>query len=389
MPFGAGGAYTLKYPATKTTESVLPEDDNDWVSITNIGADDGVYTSITAASYDANDISYRAKAQGFGFALPSDAVVDGIIVQIERKVAAGSAVDYRVQLLDETGSLVGDNKADTATAWPAADTMKTYGDITDLWGWTTTTADKINNANFGVVFSVKATGANTDIYVDYIRVTVYTGAIEDFTTYTEVDTGGFLASSTTRITATNLTATPDAYYYSDKGVDHFNGDFEHLVTFKVTSGTGNMFLPWMVANDLGDRQGLYSTNKPFFSVDLDYGGEANFTIYLREFTGTTHYTGTFGANTGTIYYLKIKRDEAVGTYGTLYLYIYDDAARTNLLSTPTITLHDSKKDWRYIYGMNNTNDGGANTVTGYSENLDLQEAGETAALPAEMESFTE
>ena len=200
--------------------------------------------------------------------------------------------------------------------------------------------------------------------------------MEDFTTYTEVDTGNFLTETATRITATNLTATPDAYVYSDKGVDHFAGDFEHLITYRLTGGTGNMFLPWMVANDLDDRQGLYSTSKPFYSIDLDYAGAAT-TIYLREFNGT-HYTDTYVATTDVIWYLKIKRDEAIGTYGTLYCYVYDNAARTNLIDTLILTLHDFR-DYRYVYGFNNSNDGGTNTVNGYSENLDLQEGAPPAA----------
>ena len=169
-------ATSLKYPTNNTTQSVGSESSDDWVSIGSIGADDATYASITAATYDLNDICFRAKAQGFGFTIPEGQVIDGIQVEIERSKQAGSAVDFRVQLLDEAGALVGNDKADTVTAWPTTDTIATYGGATDLWGWLTAdqavSRTKINDADFGVVLSVKATGNNTDIRVDFIRITI-------------------------------------------------------------------------------------------------------------------------------------------------------------------------------------------------------------------------
>jgi hypothetical protein len=162
-----------KYPATKTTQAVAPESSDNWVNIANIGADDGVYAYITAATYDTNDICYRAKAQGFDFsAIPDGATIDGILVEIERRCAAGAAKDYRVQLLDASGALVGDNKADTVNAWPGTDTVKSYGEATDKWNASPTVA-MVKDADFGVVLSVQATADNTDIYVDFIRITIY------------------------------------------------------------------------------------------------------------------------------------------------------------------------------------------------------------------------
>jgi hypothetical protein len=140
----------------------------------------------------------------------------------------------------------------------------------------------------------------------------------------------------------------------------------------------------MVSNDLGNRQALYSTGKNFLSVDF-YSSTA-FTIYLREYDATAgHTTDSYVGSLATVYYLKIKRDEAVGTYGTLYCYIYSDSARTTLLDTLTVTLHTSKKDFQYIYGFNNSADASTN-ISGYSENLDLTGGVITATEP-EMEVY--
>src|SRR3990172_8714502 len=130
-----------RYPTAITTQSVLPEDDNDWTTPGNVGADDGAEATITAATYDANDISFRLKAQGLGFTIPATATILGILVEIgKRDGGIGAAVDYRVQLLDAAGALVGDNKADTVTDWPTNETNISYGGSSDTWNASPTPA---------------------------------------------------------------------------------------------------------------------------------------------------------------------------------------------------------------------------------------------------------
>jgi hypothetical protein len=147
-----------------------------WVSPGSVSADDGTEANITAATFDTPDISELLVASNFGFtAIPSDATIVGIFAEIERRdQAIGAASDNRVQLAKGTtfASLVGTNKADTALDWPTAATIKTYGGAADLWGTTWTPAE-INTSTFALMLSVQADAANTDIFVDYIRVTVY------------------------------------------------------------------------------------------------------------------------------------------------------------------------------------------------------------------------
>lgn len=164
-----------RYPGTVTTASVSTESANDWLTPSNITADDGTEAQITAATYDSPDISFRLVASNFGFTIPTGATINGIVVEIDRRCFAGSAADFRVQLQDAAGVLVGTNKAATGTAWPASLGIATYGNSTDTWA-ASPTDTMINDPDFGVVLSVSATAANTDIGVDFIRVTVhYTG----------------------------------------------------------------------------------------------------------------------------------------------------------------------------------------------------------------------
>lgn len=162
------------YPTVVSTAAIAPEDDENWVNwtVARLGADDGSRTWITSTKYDTGDISYQGKVQGFGFAIPGGATIDGIKAEIEQDLNIGGAKDYRVQLLDENGDLVGDNKA-KADPWPAPEAVIVYGGETDKWGWATVTAEKINDADFGLVMSVEATAQDTDIYCDFIRITVY------------------------------------------------------------------------------------------------------------------------------------------------------------------------------------------------------------------------
>lgn len=151
-----------------------------WVSPGNASADDGTTTSITAATYDTPDISQILVCSNFGFSadFSDTATINGITVEIDRNNAAGAASDNRVQLATGTAfaNLVGTNKADTALDWPASLTIATYGGAADTWT-AGLTAAQIRATGFAVFLSVQADAANTDIAVDFVRVTIdYTPA---------------------------------------------------------------------------------------------------------------------------------------------------------------------------------------------------------------------
>ena len=166
-----------RYPGTTSSETG-PSGDNDWLSTSPIGADDGSEAQITAATFDAADHSFRLIASNFGFDadIAAGSTINGITVEIDRRCFAGAAQDQEVRLYDSSATLVGDDKQ-TATAWPATLTVATYGSSSDTWS-AGLDADDIRSANFGVALIVLADGANTDIGVDFIRVTIdYTAPV--------------------------------------------------------------------------------------------------------------------------------------------------------------------------------------------------------------------
>jgi hypothetical protein len=163
------------FPATAASlaNAGTSENAEAWVSPSNIGSDNGVEATITAATYDSPDISQLLVASNFGFSIPAGATILGIVVEIDRRNSAGAASDNRVQLAKGTtfADLVGNNKADLALDWPTTTAVASYGASNDLWGASWSVTD-INASSFAVFLSAQADAANTDVQVDYVRVTV-------------------------------------------------------------------------------------------------------------------------------------------------------------------------------------------------------------------------
>lgn len=161
-----------RFPTAAVNNSVAPENADAWANPTNVFSDNAAEAAITAATFDSPDISQQLVTSGYGFAIPDGSTIDGIVVEIDRRsIIASSGVDNRVQLRNDSGALVGNNKA-TATVWPSSTAVATYGSSSDTWG-ASPTATMVNDPDFGVVLSAKANIANADIGVDFIRVTVH------------------------------------------------------------------------------------------------------------------------------------------------------------------------------------------------------------------------
>lgn len=215
-------------------------------------------------------------------------------------------------------------------------------------------------------------------------------ALEDFTTYSEEsDPGDDFTVAANTITSTNLSRGSDSWLADDKGVDHFDGDFTHLVTVTQTSSyTDNAeYHFWALANTADSSHDIdLASGSMLFAEILNVGGTLR--IYAVEIDSGDFYTG--GAITisdDTPYYCEIERDETVGTYGTFYVRAYSDSDRTTLVGTSSIALHSSKKDYRYIYGLQTKNEGSA-VWSGTTQDLDLQEdAAETVSLPVAFHHY--
>jgi hypothetical protein len=195
-------------------------------------------------------------------------------------------------------------------------------------------------------------------------------AYEDFTTYTEVDTGGDISIAAAKITVDTMRRGEKSYCYKDYGAGHF-GDYEFLVTAYCSlaelqaspiSGascsicdTGNTIPPYA-----GD--GLNSGQRNMFIRTSD-----GLAIYCQDIN--TGNFDSYSCSTSTVYYLKIKRS---GT--TAYDYIYSDSARTNLLDTLSQSTQSTTYRYLVVIRSANSSTGAELQFTGYVENLDLQES---------------
>lgn len=206
---------------------------------------------------------------------------------------------------------------------------------------------------------------------------------ENFTSYTEKDDNGHITVTSSRCTVAGLARNEDAWVYDDKGADYFDGDFDHFIDVYYDAGDiDGTFYFWMLSNSVDDWRDIRLASGDALSVNFIRTTETDYLIRLIELVGGDYYIDDYFCSLDTPYYLKVKRDESVGTYGRLYCYIYNDTARTSLLDTLQLDLHE-KEDFQYIFVVDTSNNGEAPTIDGYCENLHLQEAVGTVSLTGE------
>lgn len=193
-------------------------------------------------------------------------------------------------------------------------------------------------------------------------------AVEDFTTYTEVDPNNHIALQGTNHIDATVTRNEDAYLYKDKGNNHF-GDFEHKIDIRIPSAAAadSWIAHWVLNNNVDDIYGNRTAGKTQIYTASYRGSGTMQTMYIVEDYAKANYYHQLQALVATWYYLTIKK---AGT--ALTCKIYSDSARTTLLTTLSLVLHADHK-FRYIYATNSHNDNQSYQMDADIENLDLQE----------------
>ncbi|MBA7494383.1 hypothetical protein ES702_04958 [subsurface metagenome] len=206
---------------------------------------------------------------------------------------------------------------------------------------------------------------------------------EDLRTYTEVDIPANRITSITaaRVQMTNCDDDETVYLYRDRGVDHYSGDYEHLLTIYLDTitNTGHAVF-WAITNGIDDCYSLHNGGGDLHWIECygDTGPPSE--LFLLETVAGAWLADVYSMLWDTPYYLRVKRDESVGANGTLYLYIYSDALRTILLDTLSVALRE-KEDFRYQFAISSYNEGDAGeAATYYTQHLNLQEAGAGAGI---------
>jgi hypothetical protein len=158
------------YPGT--VSSVFYSCTVDWTNPDLVKQDDGHY----ADAYMSIQCSYTLQCSNFGFNIPTDANITGVMLEVKRVRFGQYVKDWWVKLEKDNirHPWTGDNKR-TDTNWSGVWDWEThtYGSSADLWGVTWTPAE-INDGNFSVHFAAGNGAMQGGVaYVDFIRVTVY------------------------------------------------------------------------------------------------------------------------------------------------------------------------------------------------------------------------
>lgn len=195
--------------------------------------------------------------------------------------------------------------------------------------------------------------------------------LQTYTGYSETDTASRLTVAANTLTIASLDTDEDMRLTYDFGASYFSGDFEHTLKINVTVGTGTEeCYVWAMTDSVANPIGVLITA----NTDLIALKWSNATLVLLERNSTVTTSDTSSAlSLATDYYLRVVRDEAVGTYGTLYCYIYTDREYCKLVDTLTVTLTETTmKDWRYLWACSSVGDGAGSTVfTGTIASLTL------------------
>lgn len=119
--------------------------------------------------FGSDAISQYLKITDFGFSIPSNATVIGVLAEFRILREVDLVRDESVRLV-KGGTILGDNKAFDMVL-PGTYQYVAYGGILDTWGLSFT-PDDINSSGFGVVFAADG-DEDGIINVDHVRITVY------------------------------------------------------------------------------------------------------------------------------------------------------------------------------------------------------------------------
>ena len=257
-----------------------------------VGADDGnTAQAVLAAGADSQSLQLT----NFGFSIPTDATVTGIMVEVNRFASSNLSIhDVTVQLLKD-GAPAGSNKAITVVPWTTvATTIVIYGGSKDIWG-TTWTPAQINASTFGVSLAVtNSGGAEQTASVDYVRITVtYTLATTLSVTNSPVTYSGAPQAAT--VTGSVPGTVSDIKYNGSSTIPTEAG------TYAVTADFVPTDLNYTTLNDVlaGDfviekaPQATLTVNDP---GPVTYGSTA--TLTATGGSGTGAVTFSAGASTG-------------------------------------------------------------------------------------------
>jgi hypothetical protein len=209
---------------------------------------------------------------------------------------------------------------------------------------------------------------------------------QDFTTYTEVDSGTSLTVTSTKITGVPISRAATDYVYKDFTVGYFSGDFTHRFIANISNSQDgwSKYGHWALSNAVEDMK------------DLEDGSRDGAAFFMRWEKNTNRYfcalwvwddgvgtedssDGVFQPIASTDYYITVTRDDDAGTNGTgqYKAYICTTAYCTsggNLQDTLSVDAGAGEQnDYRYLYGTVSYDTGNSGWETdGYTQSMEIK-----------------
>jgi hypothetical protein len=232
------------------------------VSWTNPGNIASASTTDNARVTLNNNSSNYLQGRSYGFAIPTNATIQGIEVAIGKLRESGQGnemYDNQVRLL-KNGSVTGSNYANTAnwTRDQGTPDVVNYGGQTDLWGVSWTPAE-INAGNFGVAISARTTqNIYASVYSMQVRVTyTTTSSPSNYCTSNGNNTDGY----TTGIRLVNFNTINNTTIIEDNDYSNFTA-----ISTTVTKGQ-----PYNLTVNV-NTDGNY-TNNTYAWIDWNQDGD--------------------------------------------------------------------------------------------------------------------
>ncbi len=165
--------------ATDPTYMCAPLCGTAWTGPGNVSSSNGQYAEayLDNFPFTSSDTCYFSRylnAQNFGFSIPANATIIGILTEVEGATGVGSIVADSAAFLTKDGvNRAGANRA--GNSWGNIFYYMPYGSSNDLWG-TSWTPVEINASTFGFVLRLINPSASlmpANVAIDHIRITVY------------------------------------------------------------------------------------------------------------------------------------------------------------------------------------------------------------------------
>lgn len=191
--------------------------------------------------------------------------------------------------------------------------------------------------------------------------------LQDFITdYTETDAYNKITVGTRTVTVGNILGSHSGYVYEDFTASYFDADVRAYFTFKVTASTTGSTQRDIFALGTDVAATLAS---PYMNIMVGHASSPNLLyLYPPTLSGAGFSGSNYALTANTNYYVTVFRDDSVGTYGTWYVTLYADNARTNVLATFEKAA-TADENYQYLYAFHAKNTSGSAGISLQTSNL--------------------